>query len=63
MLPVCSCGYVFAKGIIIHEDIVGVDFRHAEYFIEPPNCPKCNKKIECIEYSGYTYEHRQGFKR
>ena len=60
MLPVCSCGYVFANGVITHEDIIELKgVKYTEYYIEPPNCPKCNKKIECIEYNGYTHEHRR----
>ena len=66
MLPVCSCGYVFTKGVIIHEDINEMDgMKYAKYFIEPPNCPKCKKKIECIDYSDPTiskpveYENRE----
>jgi hypothetical protein len=60
MLPVCSCGYVFTKGVIVHEDINETNgFKYAEHYVEPPNCPKCNKKIECIVYDGYTYEHRR----
>lgn len=57
MLPVCSCGYVFTKGVIIYENIIEEEgFNHAKYSIEPSNCPKCNKEIECIEYNGYTHE-------
>lgn len=57
MLPVCSCGYVFKNGVIIHEDISETNgIKYAKYSIEPSNCPKCNKEIECVEYNGYTHE-------
>ena len=57
MLPVCSCGYVFTKGVIIYEDIIEEEgFNYAKYSIEPPICPQCNKEIECIEHNDYIYK-------
>lgn len=60
MLPVCSCGYVFREGVIIHKDINEKDeIKYATHSIEPYMCPQCKKEIECVEYNGYTYEHRR----
>ena len=62
MLPVCSCGYVFREGVIIHQDIDERDgMQFPTYFIEPSKCPNCNKKIECLERYDETVEHRGRF--
>ena len=60
MLPVCSCGYVFKDGVIIHQFIKNYMFgKYSEYSIEPPICPMCKKEIECIEYGDYTIKNKE----
>lgn len=62
MLPVCSCGYIFRKGVVIHQDINEKDgIKYPTYFIEPSKCPNCNKKIECIERYNDIVEYRERF--
>lgn len=59
MLPVCSCGYVFKDGVIIHQSINDYMFRigYPEYSIEPSICPMCKKEIECIDYNSYMIKN------
>jgi hypothetical protein len=55
LLPVCSCGYVFREGIVIHKIIHETNgIKYATHAIIPSMCPNCKKKIECIEHNRYT---------
>lgn len=57
MLPVCDCGYILKDGIVIHKNILEVnELKYPNYFIEPPACPNCKRKIECIEHYNYVVE-------
>ena len=61
MLPVCSCGYVFKDGVIIHQFtknyMSGIGY--PEYSIEPSTCPMCKKEIERIDYNGYMIINKE----
>lgn len=52
LLPVCDCGYIFRDGVIGYEDIhkMNNEIKVVHRSIEPPMCPNCKKRIECIEY-------------
>lgn len=60
MLPVCSCGYVFRKGVMIYENINETHgWKYATYSIQPSQCPSCHKTIEGIESENYRFKHNE----
>lgn len=57
MLPVCECGHIFEDGIVLYKDIAEINnLKHAINRIDPPYCPSCKRKIECIEHYSYQVE-------
>lgn len=63
LLPVCNCGYVFRNGVTVYRKIVENNgLKHAEFAINPPMCPSCEKEIECIECYDWTIDDiKEGF--
>ena len=63
LLPVCNCGYVFRDGVTICRSIEENNaLKHAEFTINPPMCPNCKKKIECLEgYNWKIEDIKEGF--
>lgn len=51
ILPVCNCGYIFRDGIEVYQFIKEEDntkIKYSLYSIQPPMCPRCGRRIECI---------------
>lgn len=62
ILPVCNCGYIFRKGITIHQEMLETNgWEYPKTICEPYNCPNCKKVIKGIEinkdkFLGVDYE-------